>query len=354
MTVFPKDNKCLKTGTVKPKEEIVQTNAQNQTMTDWTKVVDSEHHLYAGKLKGKHNENETKLVGTEKREDDSKEQDTTTELRLKKGKVEGEEEMQERKSEDTDAKPSHSYIALIAMAILSKPGKKVLLGDIYTYISEKFPYYRSKDKSWRNSIRHNLSLNECFIKAGRSENGKGNYWAIHPANLDDFANGDFRRRRARRRVRKSHSTLCTRYAGLPFPQHAQTAAFLNYRSEYYPHHPVFITPFNMQNCVRKSSYAIDSLLASRVPTALANPAGLQSPVHEYNQVSAAPMCSTALLRGYSTATPYSTLTASPGDHTLQAYPLAFSSNSMQTPSESWQETWKKLKAQFQPTFQPQS
>ncbi|CAB3987005.1 Forkhead box B1, partial [Paramuricea clavata] len=116
---------------------------------------------------------------------------------------------------DADTKPSHSYIALIAMAILSKPSKKVLLGDIYNYISENFPYYRSKDKSWRNSIRHNLSLNECFIKAGRSENGKGNYWAIHPANLEDFANGDFRRRRARRRVRKSHSTLSS---GLQSPE----------------------------------------------------------------------------------------------------------------------------------------
>ncbi|EDO34609.1 predicted protein, partial [Nematostella vectensis] len=94
-------------------------------------------------------------------------------------------------------KPAHSYIALIAMAILSNSSKKMILGDIYQYISDNFPYYRNKDKSWRNSIRHNLSLNECFIKAGRSENGKGNYWAIHPANLEDFANGDFRRRRAR-------------------------------------------------------------------------------------------------------------------------------------------------------------
>ena len=47
-----------------------------------------------------------------------------------------------------------------------------------------------------------MSLNDCFIKAGRSANGKGHYWAIHPANTDDFQKGDFRRRRAQRRVRK--------------------------------------------------------------------------------------------------------------------------------------------------------
>ncbi|XP_077988598.1 forkhead box protein E1-like [Glandiceps talaboti] len=101
-------------------------------------------------------------------------------------------------------KPNHSYIALISMAILSTAERKMLLSDIYQYITDNFPYYKDKDKSWRNSIRHNLSLNECFIKNGRSENGKGNYWSIHPACVDDFAKGDFRRRRARRRVRKCH------------------------------------------------------------------------------------------------------------------------------------------------------
>ncbi|XP_071831892.1 uncharacterized protein [Apostichopus japonicus] len=98
-------------------------------------------------------------------------------------------------------KPPHSYIALIAMAILNSSAKRLLLCDIYEYIMENFPYFRNNERSWRNSIRHNLSLNECFIKAGRSDDGRGHFWAIHPANMDDFAKGDFRRRRARRRVR---------------------------------------------------------------------------------------------------------------------------------------------------------
>ena len=307
-------------------------------MTDWTKVVEAEHR-HAGKLNGKHSENEGKFVRTKKLEEN--EHDMKNELRLKEEKFEKTEEMQlhESKSEDSDAKPSHSYIALIAMAILSKPGKKVLLGDIYKYISDKFPYYRSKDKSWRNSIRHNLSLNECFIKAGRSENGKGNYWAIHPANLEDFANGDFRRRRARRRVRKSHSTLCTRYGGLQFPQHAQ--AFANYRQEIY-HHPLYVSPYNIPNCARKSSYAIESLLSSRIPPALTSPSGLKSPT-DYSQV-AAPLYSTGFLRGYSTGTSFSALT-SPNNH-MMAYPIAYATNS-QVPTESWNDTLKKLKAQFQ-------
>ncbi|TRZ07405.1 hypothetical protein HGM15179_019701 [Zosterops borbonicus] len=98
-------------------------------------------------------------------------------------------------------KPAQSYIALISTAILSSPEKKLLLSDIYQWIMDNYPYFKNKEKSWRNSVRHNLSLNECFVKAGRSDNGKGHFWAIHPANLEDFSKGDYHRRRARRRVR---------------------------------------------------------------------------------------------------------------------------------------------------------
>lgn len=119
----------------------------------------------------------------------------------KKTKLEGDKE------EINGAKPSQSYIALIAMAILSSPERKMVLADIYNYILENYPFYKTQDKSWRNSIRHNLSLNECFIKAGRSENGKGNYWAIHPSNVEDFAKGDYRRRRARRKTKRPVHTF---------------------------------------------------------------------------------------------------------------------------------------------------
>lgn len=88
------------------------------------------------------------------------------------------------------------------MAILASRDKKLVLSDIYQWILDNYSYFRTRGPGWRNSIRHNLSLNDCFIKAGRSANGKGHYWAIHPANYEDFQKGDFRRRRAQRRVRK--------------------------------------------------------------------------------------------------------------------------------------------------------
>ena len=111
-------------------------------------------------------------------------------------------------SDDKDSKPCHSYVALISRAILSCPQKQMVLSDIYQHVMDNHIYYNNGQRAWRNSIRHNLSLNECFMKAGRAENGKGHYWCIHPSCLEDFIKGDYRRRHARRRAR----TLAQRHA----------------------------------------------------------------------------------------------------------------------------------------------
>lgn len=101
-----------------------------------------------------------------------------------------------------EMKPAHSYIGLIAMCILSTPDKRMVLNDIYQFILDNYAYFRNRGNGWRNSIRHNLSLNQCFKKCGRAANGKGHFWTIHPANMEDFMRGDFRRRRAQRKVRR--------------------------------------------------------------------------------------------------------------------------------------------------------
>src|SRR5690348_4873748 len=85
-----------------------------------------------------------------------------------------------------DIKPTHSYLGLISIAILSSPQQKMVLSDIYQYILDNYPYFRDRGLGWRISIRHNLSLHDCFVKAGLSPNGKGHFWTIHPANLEDF------------------------------------------------------------------------------------------------------------------------------------------------------------------------
>ena len=107
-----------------------------------------------------------------------------------------------------EEKPTQSYIGLIGKAILSSPQQKLVLGDIYNYILTNYPYFRNKGPGWRNSIRHNLSLNDCFVKMGRSPNGKGHFWAINPINYEDFSRGQYKRKRASRRNREGITERC--------------------------------------------------------------------------------------------------------------------------------------------------
>ena len=93
-------------------------------------------------------------------------------------------------------KPPYSYIALIVMAIQSSPTKRLTLSEIYQFLQQKFSFFRGTYQGWKNSVRHNLSLNECFIKLpkGLGRPGKGHYWTIDPASEFMFEEGSFRRR----------------------------------------------------------------------------------------------------------------------------------------------------------------
>uniref|UniRef100_A0A8C2T8S5 Forkhead box B2 n=1 Tax=Coturnix japonica TaxID=93934 RepID=A0A8C2T8S5_COTJA len=106
------------------------------------------------------------------------------------------------KSSYSDQKPPYSYISLTAMAIQHSAEKMLPLSEIYKFIMDRFPYYREHTQRWQNSLRHNLSFNDCFIKIPRrpDQPGKGSFWALHPDCGDMFENGSFLRRRKRFKV----------------------------------------------------------------------------------------------------------------------------------------------------------
>ncbi|KAM4597699.1 forkhead box protein J1-A [Polymixia lowei] len=94
-------------------------------------------------------------------------------------------------------KPPYSYATLICMAMQASKKTKITLSCIYKWITDNFCYFRHADPTWQNSIRHNLSLNKCFIKVPRQkdEPGKGGFWKIDPQYAERLLNGAYKKRR---------------------------------------------------------------------------------------------------------------------------------------------------------------
>ena len=65
-------------------------------------------------------------------------------------------------------KPPLSFACMIFMAIESSPDKMLPVREIYNWIMKKFPFFRTASPGWKNSVRHNLSLNKCFRKIEKS------------------------------------------------------------------------------------------------------------------------------------------------------------------------------------------
>ncbi|KAM5142410.1 forkhead box protein D4-like 1 [Mantella aurantiaca] len=98
-------------------------------------------------------------------------------------------------------KPPYSYVALITLVLQESPEQRLTLSGIYEAIERRFPYYSQlQRKGWQNSIRHNLSLNKCFVRLPRQPGHKGSLWALDASFHDMFEQGNYRRRRRLRRA----------------------------------------------------------------------------------------------------------------------------------------------------------
>jgi len=72
-------------------------------------------------------------------------------------------------------RPKHTYAQLIRQAIIQTADRQMTLNEIYNWFQNKFCFFRQNGPTWKNAVRHNLSLHKCFV---RVEDVKGAVWTV--------------------------------------------------------------------------------------------------------------------------------------------------------------------------------
>ncbi|MFT7805518.1 forkhead box protein P2 isoform X1 [Arapaima gigas] len=76
---------------------------------------------------------------------------------------------------NADVRPPFTYATLIRQAIMEASDMQLTLNEIYSWFTRTFAYFRRNAATWKNAVRHNLSLHKCFV---RVENVKGAVWTV--------------------------------------------------------------------------------------------------------------------------------------------------------------------------------
>nr|XP_057931922.1 forkhead box protein P2-like isoform X2 [Doryrhamphus excisus] len=94
---------------------------------------------------------------------------------------------------DADVRPPFTYATLIRQAIMESPHKQLTLNEIYNWFTRTFVFFRRNAATWKNAVRHNLSLHRCFV---RVENAKGAVWTVDEV--------EYQRRRSQKMTGSPH------------------------------------------------------------------------------------------------------------------------------------------------------
>ncbi|XP_050401853.1 forkhead box protein B1 [Patella vulgata] len=249
-----------------------------------------------------------------------------------------------------EQKPPYSYIALTAMAIQASGEKMLPLSDIYKFIMDNFPFYRKNTQRWQNSLRHNLSFNDCFIKIPRRPDrpGKGSYWALHPMCGDMFENGSFLRRRKRFKTKMkslsasmeslkselSSAAFIQEQARIRLQMSQDSSRFQPYSVSSYTAPPK--QPFTIENIISPQYKSTTLLPQTLLPAHLPGftppfPGGIPNPglLSAYNGDLPTSLASTFSSISSSLASRFGHLASLPSDYSLlkpsnfESFPLGF-------------------------------
>nr|XP_014276833.1 fork-head transcriptional regulator 2-like [Halyomorpha halys] len=89
----------------------------------------------------------------------------------------------ETSSFQTTMKPGLTYTELIEKALIEHG--ELTVSEIYKWIYSHYPYYKKNDGRWKNSIRHNLSINPQFRKGEKCNTG-GHFWTLNKEYDEQF------------------------------------------------------------------------------------------------------------------------------------------------------------------------
>ncbi|KAF7971531.1 hypothetical protein HWV62_20938 [Athelia sp. TMB] len=82
---------------------------------------------------------------------------------------------------DTDGRPQHTLPVILRCAILGSPRRRLTIREIYAAMEDKYSYYKTAGPTWKQSVRHHLSLNRLFERQTRpvTDPGFGSYWTVN-------------------------------------------------------------------------------------------------------------------------------------------------------------------------------
>ncbi|EAT38641.1 AAEL009489-PA [Aedes aegypti] len=134
-------------------------------------------------------------------------------------------------------KPPFTYTELIEYALEDKG--ELTVSGIYQWISDHFPFYKSNDDRWKNSVRHNLSINPHFRKGNKAPQGAGHLWTISSRDSEaNFLAWEHKRQRLELFFKMEAANAKTQKDPPPgSPTSEEIAAATASLAQYEPHSP---------------------------------------------------------------------------------------------------------------------